>query len=401
MPLNHTSLLNRVCKSNHIMIIAGEPSGDFHAAGLLKEIKKNAPYVRFTGIGGEMMENQGLEPFFRIDKLAVMGVTEVISRLGIIKKAYYSFRKAIITDRPELLIVVDYPGFNLRAAAFAWKHSVPVLYYITPKVWAWNRSRIKKLKKYISHAALILPFEEPVFKKENIPSTFVGNPLLDHYSEHMIINRFRDKNGGNAEDESEEKVRDEFVIGLLPGSREAEISYLFEIMLKSALIIHKKTRGNVRFLVSMADSINRENFSSILEKYNKNKLFTVINGHPVKIFEKADFLVAASGTVTLEAAVCGIPMVIVYKMSFLSYILAKSFVKVKYAGLANIIAGREIVPELLQNDANSEKISEKVLSLLNNKELCLMRNRLLMVRKMLGGSGASARTAKIALSMIQ
>ena len=224
MPLNHTSLLNRVCKSNHIMIIAGEPSGDFHAAGLLKEIKKNAPYVRFTGIGGEMMDNQGLEPFFRIDKLAVMGVTEVISRLGIIKKAYYSFRKAIITDRPELLIVVDYPGFNLRAAAFAWKHSVPVLYYITPKVWAWNRSRIKKLKKYISHAALILPFEEPVFKKENIPSTFVGNPLLDHYSEHMIINRFRDKNGGNAEDESEEKVRDEFVIGLLPGSREAEIS---------------------------------------------------------------------------------------------------------------------------------------------------------------------------------
>ena len=378
------------------MFIAGEPSGDLHGSALLKAIKKIDPDIRFTGIGGDMMKNQGMELFFHMDKLSVMGFTEVISRFGIIKKAFTTFRKMSIIHRPCLLIVIDYPGFNLKAAAFARKHSIPVLYYITPKVWAWNRSRIKKIRKYVSHAALILPFEEPLFKKEKIPSTFVGHPLLDYYTEEMIKHDFQGKITGK----QGEKDRDEFIIGLLPGSREAEIANLFEIMLQAAEIIYAKT-SRVRFLVSMADSVNKENFNSILERYNRDNFFEVIKGSPVKIFEKADFLVAVSGTVTLEAAICGIPMVIIYKMSFLTYMLAKSFVKIKYAGLANIIAGREIVPELIQDDASCEKISEKVISLLNVKDLSLMRARLLMVRKMLGGRGASERTAKIALNMIE
>ncbi len=379
------------CKTNplknlkHIMIIAGEPSGDLHGSALLKQIKKADPCVRVTGIGGDMMKDEGMDLFFHINELSVMGVTEVIFRIKIIKKAFDTFKTRVITDRPSLVIVIDYPGFNLKAAAFAWKHSIPVLYYITPKVWAWHRSRIKKIKKYVSHAALILPFEEPLFKKEKIPFTFVGNPLLDYYTEEMI---------------QQDHKKEIFTIGLLPGSREAEITNLFEIMLKSAKIIEKQS-DNVKFLVSMADSVNKKNFNAILKKYNKNNLFEVVKGNPVKIFQKSDFLVAASGTVTLEAAICGIPMVIIYKMSFLSYLLAKSFVRVKYAGLANIIAGRQIVPELLQNDVTSEKIAKKVITLLNTESLTMMKTQLLMVRKMLGTRGAAERTAKIALNMIE
>ncbi len=385
-----------VSDSKHIMMIAGEPSGDFHGACLLKEIKKTDPCVRFTGIGGDLMKNQGMELFFHMEKMSVMGITEVISKIGVIKRAFTAFRKTIISDRPDLLIVIDYPGFNLKAAAFASLRSIPVLYYITPKVWAWNKSRIKKIKKYVSHAALIFPFEEPIFRREKIPASFVGNPLLDYYTDEMLDKNFN----VNISRENREKNNNEFVIGLLPGSRETEIAHLFKIMLESAVIIYNKTGGRVRFLVSMADSVNSDNFNSIFEKYIDYGFFDIVKGHPVSIFKKADLLVAASGTVTLEAAICGIPMIIVYKMSYISYLLAKSFVKVKYAGLANIIAGREIVPELLQNDANSEKIAETVLSLLSKNKLYMMKNRLFMVRKMLGGSGASERTAKIALSML-
>ncbi len=382
----------------HIMVIAGEPSGDLHGAGLLEQIKKTDPGIRLTGIGGDMMNAQGMEIFFHINRLSVMGVTEVVSKLNVIKKAFGIFRKRIIWDRPSLLIVIDYPGFNLKAAAFAWKQKIPVLYYITPKVWAWNKSRIKKIKKYVSHAALILPFEESIFKKEKIPSTFVGHPLLDYLYKSPCETKSSFTCDIAGQDEI--KGRNEFVIGLLPGSREAEIKHLFEIMLKSAEIIHAET-GDVRFLVSMADSVNKENFYSILEKFNDNIFFEVIKGPPVKIFEQADFLVAASGTVTLEAAIRGIPMVIIYKMSPLSHFFAKRFVKVKYAGLANIIAGMEIVPELLQNDATPGKIAAKVISLLNPRELFKMRTRLLMVRKMLGSRGAAERTAKIALNMLR
>ena len=394
------STTNPLQNLKHIMIIAGEPSGDLHGAALLEKIKQADPCVRFTGIGGDMMKARGMDLFFHINKLSVMGVTEVISRIRIIKKAFDTFRTMVIKDRPSLVIVIDYPGFNLRAAAFAWKNSIPVLYYITPKVWAWNRARIKKIRKYVSHAALILPFEEPLFKKERIPSTFVGHPLLDYYTEEMIKQDYKKEIVGKDGEKKGTEYKKTFTIGLLPGSREAEIDNLFEIMLESAQIIQKQS-NSVKFLVSMADSVNKDHFNSILKGYNQNNLFEVIKGNPVKIFEKSDFLVAASGTVTLEAAICGIPMVIIYKMSFLSYLLAKSFVRVKYAGLANIIAGREIVPELLQNDVTCEKIAKKVITLLNTESLSIMRAQLLMVRKMLGSRGAAERTAKIALGMVK
>ncbi len=266
------------------------------------------------------------------------------------------------------------------------KKSIPVFYYITPKVWAWKKSRIKKIKKYVDHCALILPFEENIFKKEKIPATFVGHPLLDYYTDNKLIENQKEENKN-------------FMIGLLPGSRESEISNLLETMLRSARMIYKHN-NNIKFLVSVSLSVNISRFKSILEFYNHDGIFELVHGSLDEIFKKSNFLIAASGTVTLEAAICGIPMIIIYKMSFLSFFLAKTFVKIKYVGLANIIANYEIVPELLQDDATPEKIADKTISIIDKESLKSMKHKLLMVRKLLGGTGASFKTASIAVNYL-
>ena len=372
--------------SFHIMILAGEPSGDLHGANLVKNLKQLDPLLKITGIGGDGMASQGMELFFHINRLSVMGITEVLLQFRVIKEAFNSFRKKIITTRPDLLILIDYPGFNLRAAAFAKKSGVPVLYYITPKVWAWKRSRLKTIKRVVDHAALIFPFESSIFKKEKIPSTFVGHPLLDYYPDTMVKDK-RSKEQG-------------FVMGLLPGSRETEISALFETMVKSASIIRQRV-GKIRFLVSAAPSVDHGRMERIMAPYNKENIFFLVKGPPQAIFESADLIVAASGTVTLEAAICGVPMIIVYKLSPLSFLIGRLFVQIRYVGLANIIAGKEVAPELLQNDATPEKIADTAVSLFTAENLKRMGEKLLMVRKLLGGKGASLRTARLAMEMLK
>ncbi|MBF0413993.1 MAG: DUF354 domain-containing protein [Desulfamplus sp.] len=401
-------------KEKHIMIIAGEPSGDLHGASLIKELRKKDRSLIITGIGGELMEQAGMRLFFHIKDLSAMGVTEVIMQFKRIKEAFDLFREKVFFERPALLILIDYPGFNLKAAAYAKKIKVSVLYYITPKVWAWNRSRLKKIKQYVEHAALIFPFEDSIFKKENIPATYVGNPLLDYYSEFY-------PETSQSQKKTPCIIGSPTVIAILPGSRESEISKLLETMLKSAILINQglahdindafiacdRDRGincekkrNVQFLLSAASSVNIHKFNKILEPYNKNNMFEVVRGNPTELFRRCDLLIAASGTVTLEAAICGIPTVIVYKTSPLTYFLAKNFVRISYIGLPNIIAKYSILPELIQNDATPEKISEQVLSMLNPETLASIRKRLLMMTKCLGAAGASERTAKLAIKML-
>ncbi|MCP4115181.1 MAG: lipid-A-disaccharide synthase [Desulfobacteraceae bacterium] len=375
-----------VQKSRHIMILAGEPSGDLHGANLVKSLKQADSRIRITGIGGDGMAARGMELFFHINRLSVMGLTEVLLQFRVIKQAFYCFRDRVRTTKPDLVILIDYPGFNLRAAEFAKKAGIPVLYYITPKVWAWKRSRLKTIKRVVDHAALIFPFESPIFQKEGIPSTFVGNPLLDCYPDTMIPVR-SGKDG-------------EYTIGLLPGSRETEISALLKTMVESAVLIRERT-GNVRFLVSAAPTVDHGRMEEIIAPHNRDRLFTLVKGTPQAIFDRADLLVAASGTVTLEAAICGVPMIIVYKLSSLTFFIGKIFVRLKHVGLANIIAGHEVVPELLQDQATPETIAGTAVSLLNPEKLRRMRARLLMIRELLGGSGASRRTARLALDLIR
>ncbi|MBF0228958.1 MAG: lipid-A-disaccharide synthase [Desulfamplus sp.] len=403
----------------HIMIIAGEPSGDLHGANLIKELINrnkangvddsfaNHQSLTITGIGGDLMEDAGMRLFFHIKELSAMGVTEVLKQFKQIKQAFDLFRKKITLEKPDLLILIDYPGFNLKAAEYAKKNKIKVLYYITPKVWAWNSSRLKKIKKYVDHAAIIFPFEQTIFKKAEIPAIYVGNPLLDCYREVK-----REKELSKSPNNSD--LLPPLTIGLLPGSRESEIANLLEIMLQSAIIINNLAKSvinnlnNIRFIVSAASSVNINKFNKILEPYNQvnintqgDNIFEVVRGDPTEIFRRSDFLIATSGTVTLEAAICGVPMVIIYKTSPFTYFLAKKFVKIPYIGLPNIVANCPIVPELLQNDATPEKIAKHVLSMLNPEKLASTKKRLLMMKRYLGDAGAAERTAKLAIKMLE
>ncbi|MBF0241846.1 MAG: lipid-A-disaccharide synthase [Desulfamplus sp.] len=393
-------------KKRHIMIIAGEPSGDLHGANLIKELQDRGKFsiengsftdvnqsLIITGIGGDLMAEAGMNLFFHIKDLSVMGLTEVIAQFWQIKRAFELFQENIIAKKPDLLILIDYPGFNLKAAKFAKQRDVPVLYYIAPKVWAWNRARLKKIKQYVDHVAFIFPFEELIFKKAKIPATYVGNPLLDCYVTDSFLSN---------------DTADKITIGILPGSRESEISKLLKIMLESAVLIISQAKSsattnlnNIKFMVSAASSININKFNNILEPYNKDNQFEVIRGEPSELFRRCDILIAASGTVTLEAAIFGLPMVIVYKTSSFTYFIAKNFVKIPYIGLPNIVAKYQIVPELLQHNATPEKIANQILLMLNPATLAYIKKRLLMVPRYLGGSGAAKRVSKIAIQMLK
>ncbi|MEN8210802.1 MAG: lipid-A-disaccharide synthase [Thermodesulfobacteriota bacterium] len=389
-----TPKINYPVKFKHIMVLTGEPSGDLHAGNLIREINKLNQNIYFSGIGGQQLEHQGVDLFYNIANLSAMGLTEVIMQFRQIKLAFDLFKKKLKNNTPDLLILVDYPGFNLKAAKFVKEHyKIKILYYVTPKVWAWNKSRLKKIKKYVDHAALILPFEERIYKKARIRATYVGNPLLDDYPEN-ISKPFLQR-----ENLSKKK---HIVIALLPGSRKTEIENLLGIMLKAAeqILTHMSLQKSqkVSFLISKADSIKYEHLETILKDSKIKHLFQIREGPAKNIFLKSDLVIAASGTVTLEAGLCCIPTIIIYKMSWISYQIAKQLVKVKYAGLANLIVNREIMPELLQDDATAEKISKKAIYMLDN--LTYFENQLQLVRKMLGKKGAAVKTATIATKML-
>ncbi len=397
-------------KQRRIMVLTGEPSGDVHAGTLVRAMQRIDPHLEICGIGGPCMKAQGVDIFFPIEHLSAMGLTEVIVQFKHIKQAFDSFKSRLRTHPPDLIILIDYPGFNLKAAQYAkQKFDIPIFYYITPKVWAWKESRLKQIKLYVDHAALIFPFEEKLYRRAKILSTYVGNPLMDEYPEHLAKSFYKRSfltgpsslNGSyRVESGTDPDPKDSKgpVIGLLPGSRRAEIKNLLDIMLKTALKINSQKKKS-RFLISAASNLHSELIDKILSPYHQTGLFEVVQGRPMEIFRRSDLLIAASGTVTLEAALCCLPTIIVYKMTPISHKIAKLLVKVKYAGLANLIAGREVMPELLQNDATPEKISQRAFSMLEN--LGDHENQLLVVRKLLGAPGASKRAARIALDLVK
>ncbi|WDP93104.1 MAG: lipid-A-disaccharide synthase [Desulfobacter sp.] len=374
-------------RAPHIMILTGEPSGDFHAAPLIRALKKLVPGIRISGIGGPAMAGQGAEIFFPIERLSAMGLIQVARQFSTIRQAFRTVQQRLNIDRPDVLVLIDYPGFNLRAAKYVHENlDIPVCYYIAPKAWAWNASRFSKIKDYTDHVALILPFELPIYKKLKISATYVGNPLVDEYPAPPSG---QDNNVG---------CQNGFpVIGLLPGSRSSEINKLLPVMLDTAQEI-VKVHGKARFLISSGIAQYDQRIRQILEDHPIRQSCSIVSGRPAAIFKTADMLIAASGTVTLEAALCQVPTIIVYKLSPLAFALGQLLVKVKYAGLANLIMGREVMPELLQKDASPEKISKKAFSILS--DLSAHRRQLAQVRQRLGTPGAPDRTAKIIINIM-
>ena len=371
-----------------IMIIAGEASGDMHGARLASAIKNRIGDVFLFGVGSDAMHAAGVRLIIDARELAVVGITEVVSKLPTIYRSMGTVKKALHHLRPDLLILIDFPDFNFRVAAIAKRMKIPVLYYISPQIWAWRQNRVRAIKRLVDHMAVILPFEADFYRKHRVPVTFVGHPLLD---------RIPPTTDGNEESPAPEEP----IVGLLPGSREKEVVTLLPVMLDAARLM-KQRMPTVKFLVSCSPSIEAGLLESIVERYAPSMDTQIVKGRVASVFKQSRLLVAASGTVTLEAALHGIPTVIVYKVSPLSYWLGKRLIKVNHIGIANLIAGKELFPELIQEDANPPVIAEKAIALLEDKERYRrIKKELAGIRRLLGGAGASDRVAAIAMDLIK
>jgi len=377
------------------MIITGDTSGDLHGSRLVRALKEKDPGLFFFGIGGRALKAAGVKTLVDTSALSVIGVTEIFSKLPVFLSTMNLARVLLKTSPPDLLILIDFPGFNLPLAAIAKHYKVRILYYISPQVWAWRRGRVKKIRRRIDHMAVILPFEVDFYTRHRVPVTFVGHPLLDVYPGGGIPPP--PAGGGRGS-----------TIGLLPGSRDQEINRLLPVMLEAGGILQKRF-GDVRFLVSQAGSVDPRRFAEILSRYRDRIDCTAVSGGVKNVFERCVLSVVASGTATLEAALCGMPMVIIYKVSFVSYWLGKALVRgadtmrgINHFGLVNLIAGRGLVPELLQGEASAENIAAAVSGMLSDPSgLDGLKRELLGLRDLLGGAGAAQRTASLALGMME
>lgn len=373
--------------SRCVLIIAGEASGDAHGAHLVAAMKRRDPDLFFCGIGGRNMQNEGVRILCDAADLSVVGITEVLAKLPGVIRGMSSVKRVIKGLRPDLVILIDFPDFNLHVAAAAKEQGIPVLYYISPQIWAWRSGRIRKIQKYVDHVAVIFPFEEAFYRKYGIPVTFVGHPLMDAYDGFEAPAAATDDPSG-------------FVIGLLPGSRRGEIEKNLPEMLAAASILQQKYK-DATFLISVAPSLRPEWVSSLAAPYQGACRIALSPGDVSAVFEKSRLIIAASGTVTLETAIYGIPMIIIYRVSPVSYLLGRALIRVDHISLVNIIAGERVVPELIQQDAHSRKIAAIAGDLMDHPEkMTRIREKLQQVRKALGDAGAADKTAGIALAML-
>ena len=367
--------------SNSILIIAGELSGDVQGGKLVAAIKKLFPDVKITGIGGDNMEAAGMELLHHIREMSFLGFSEVIKHLPFIRKLMNELTEWIESNRPETVILIDYPGFNLRLAKKAKKLGCRIVYYISPQIWAWGAGRIKKISRLVDHMIVVFPFEEELYKAAGVRVDFVGHPILEGLNGRYSREEFYQKHGFKL---------DNPVVGLLPGSRAQEVENLY-LQMVEAVGLMKKELPDLQTVTGISPTLNEKIYSIIetgKDLEHSNDIYDVM--------QHSDMLFVASGSATLESACLGTPMIIVYRVSPISWFLGKLLVKLKNIGLVNIVAGEKIVPEILQSEVTATRLASEGLSLLGDKTLMEdTRKRLLMVKDSLGKTGASQRAAEL------
>ncbi len=381
-------------ESKSIMIVAGEASGDLHGAGLVRAMQKKDTSLRFFGTGGKELAHAGVEILCDIDKITVMGLSEIFATLKDIVLTFRSLKRTLREKKPSLLILVDFGEFNLRLAKHAKKLNIPVFYYITPKVWVWRKGRVKKLAKYVDCAAVILPFEEPYLQQRGVHARYVGNPVLDSVEIKLNKKEFCQKyslDDGKA------------IVGILPGSRKKEVFFLLPIFLESARRMQKKYSRELTFVLPLASTLTIDDLNkSGLDKYTSELDIHVVPDDRYELMAACDGVVAASGTVTLELAVLDVPMVVAYKFSPFSYYLGKMLIHIPFFSLVNIIAGKNVVTELLQDQVHAAAIELELARILFDEGVrTYMKKELLCVRDTIGGTGASRNAAKLAFETMR
>lgn len=368
-----------------ILISAGEASGDVHAAAVTKALKRIDPSCEVFGMGGDCLREAGGEVLFDIKEHGVMGFIEVVKKLPALFKLRSDFGRVMDERRPDCLVTVDYPGFNMKLAKLAKDKGIPVVSYIPPSAWAWNKGRASKVAKLVTKIASIFPFEYDVYKEAGADVEFVGHPLIDIVKPELDRKQALDFVG---------KQSGRRLILLLPGSRLMEIQKMLPTLLDAAKLISEK-EPDIDFAMPRASTIPKEMLEGMIEKSSLK--VKIVEGHIYDVMSVADLALATSGTVTLEAALCGLGCVIVYKTSPISAFIARRVINIPDIGLPNIVAGRHILPELLQEDFTPEKTAQEALHLLEPERNAQMKQDLEYVRERLGAPGAVNRVAELVL----
>lgn len=373
-----------------IMIVAGEASGDLHGSNLVRSALSLDSDLKFYGLGGENLRNAGIDLLFDLEHQGLFGFLEIVSSLRSTIGIYRSLKASLTRDRPSAVVLIDYPDFNLRLAKSAKRLGIPVFYYISPQLWAWRPGRVKKVDRYVDRMAVVFPFEPDFYQRHGVEVSFVGHPLLD------VMGPPRPK----------EEVKTELgfdpsqpLLGLLPGSRMSEIKAHLPLMLESAGRLNAGRPNGVSLAVAQADSLGSGELTPFLELGPKD--VKLVAGRTHDLQNAADVILTASGTATLETALMLTPMVVIYRLKLLSYQIFRRMVKIEHVAMANLIAGEEVVPELLQNDARPDNIVTELNRILDSPEdRRRMVEGLTLIRKKLGGPGASLRAARLLLETI-
>lgn len=376
-----------------VFISAGEPSGDLHAANLIRALRSKitpSDKLRVRAMGGEKLTAANAEIIVDCAELAVIGIIEVLKNWSQIQAALKTLKQNLENDPPDLLILVDYVEFNLKLAAHAKSLGIKVLFYVSPQVWAWRSHRVKKIGQAIDAMAVIFPFETQIYEDNHIPVRYVGHPLADEVHPNMSKTEAKKAFGVDV---------DQLLVALLPGSRQSEVNRILPIMLKAAEQV-KRALPNVQFIAPIAPSLPESLIDALLEDSSIELIR--VSGQSYDVLNCANSAMVASGTATLETALLEIPMSIVYKVNALSYQIFKRLIEVEHIGLANIVAGKRIVPEFIQHEAQPELIAAEVVRQINhpNHRDQIIRD-LKEVKLRLGTGGGSANVAQMALDMMQ
>jgi lipid-A-disaccharide synthase len=365
-----------------LMIIAGETSGDLHGGQLVKELRALDPGLEIFGIGGDRMQAGGMELLYHVRELSFMGLVEVIGHLPFIRSVMRKLEVELYARKPDAVVLIDYPGFNLRLAQKVKQAGIPVIYFISPKVWAWGRGRVRKIRKFVDKMLCILPFEEEFYRGRRVNARYVGNPLMDVVNPGQNREQFYKNNG------MDPKLP---LLGLLPGSRKQEIELILPVMLQTAQMLKEKDPA-LQFALGLARDVDREGIEILIAASGLE--VALVEGPAYDLMAYSRLLLVASGTATLEAGIAGTPMIIIYKTSALTYFIGSRLIKVPDIGLVNLVAGKRVVPEFLQGEARPGAIflMAQVL-LVEGRPRQVVMAELAKIRDILGEPGAAKRAA--------
>jgi lipid-A-disaccharide synthase len=371
-----------------VLLIAGEASGDLHGGGVVRALRALAPDVETYGIGGENMRQAGMELLFHVRDLAFMGFVEVVRNLPTIFRVENRLDEVLRSRRPDVVVLIDYPGFNLRFARRAKHHGIPVVYYISPQVWAWRRGRVHTMRRLVDRMKVVFPFEVEMYREAGVPVEFVGHPLAEHLGGATDRAGFFARHGLDPA---------RTVLALFPGSRRQEIERILPVMANAAALLARETGCQV--VVGVAPALGP---GILREHLTDTPGVTLIENATHGLMEHADAAIVTSGTATLETGWFGTPMVVVYRTSPITFFIGRLLVRVPYIGLVNIVAGERVVPELIQRDLTPARLAAAVRPLLVDPGTArAMRGKLAVIRERLGAPGASERVARDILALAE